>query len=62
MFSICHFDGFETQFHGGGIPTPDHALEYLALSPDLYDSSCINEQIKMQTRFNSLDRTALDVT
>ncbi|KAI9144539.1 MED6 mediator sub complex component-domain-containing protein [Paraphysoderma sedebokerense] len=40
------------QFHGG--LTPHNILDYLAQATPFYDSSCNNEILKMQTRYNNL--------
>ncbi|KAL7747949.1 hypothetical protein RI367_006697 [Sorochytrium milnesiophthora] len=46
------------QFYNG-VPGA-RALEYIALSEQFYDSACINEQVKMQTRYTAMDQTELD--
>ncbi|KAJ3375629.1 Mediator of RNA polymerase II transcription subunit 6 [Allomyces arbusculus] len=50
------------EFHGGGIPTPQHALEYISLAPDVYDQACLNETIKMQTQYSAIASESLDTS
>ncbi|KAI9190059.1 Mediator of RNA polymerase II transcription subunit 6 [Blastocladiella emersonii ATCC 22665] len=38
----------------GRFSHPDVALRYLKLSPDFYDPTCGNEQMEMQSRYNSM--------
>lgn len=49
---ICFRDPHYLQLHNGRIPSAGHALEYLSHASEFYVSSCINEQIKMQTMYS----------